>query len=195
MHLLVDAALLDVLVLGGDEGPDGKEITRRLAGAQHHIPYASNERLNNILDPVQPLLGAQAPDEHDGCELLGDAVIDDMLEDLDGSLGLLVVDPGDELGPVHVYPNQDTVPLVAIQALAHRQTRRVLAKHVDDLQLALLHDHVESVRLETLRPVLHAVVDQQTVRKLRTELERDLAAQSVDEFLLNLNEHRGSLFF
>lgn len=57
---LVEAALLHVLVLGGDQRRDGQQIGGRLAAAQHHIANAADERLDDVLDAVQLLLGAES---------------------------------------------------------------------------------------------------------------------------------------
>lgn len=50
----------------------------------------------------------------------------------------------------------------------------MLAKHMNNFKLALLDNDIQSVRVESLRPVLHAVVDQQSVRQPCAELEGDL---------------------
>lgn len=57
---LIEAALLHVLVLGGDQRRDLQQIGGRLAAAQHHIANAADERLDDVLDAVQLLLGAES---------------------------------------------------------------------------------------------------------------------------------------
>lgn len=56
---LVQTALVHVLVLGGNQRSYGQQIRSSLSRAQHHVPYAPDERLDNVLNAVQLLLGAQ----------------------------------------------------------------------------------------------------------------------------------------
>lgn len=71
-----------------------------------------------------------------------------------------------------VNTHHNAVPLVPVEALADSHAGRVVAKHVHHLQLALLHDDVERVRVEldTGRG-LHVVIHQQSVRQSGAELE------------------------
>lgn len=56
-RLLVDATLLHVFVLRGDQRLNGQQIAGRFARAENHIPYAANKRFYYVLHAVQSLLG------------------------------------------------------------------------------------------------------------------------------------------
>lgn len=55
----VEASLVHILVLRGDQGCDGQQIRCSLSRAQHYVADAADERLDNILNAVQLLLGTQ----------------------------------------------------------------------------------------------------------------------------------------
>jgi len=58
--ILIDAALLDVLVLGRDQRQYREQIAGGFPGTQNHVPDAADEGLYDVLDSVQPFLGAQS---------------------------------------------------------------------------------------------------------------------------------------
>lgn len=89
-----------------------------------------------------------------------------------------------------IDPHHHTVPLVPVKSLADRDTRRVLAKHVHHLQLALLHNHIQCVRIQVdAVRVLHVVIDEEAVRQRRPELEGNLAAKAQLKRLNDITVH------
>lgn len=115
-------------------------------------------------------------DKHDRGQFLGYPVIHDAFQNFQSGLGLLIVDPGDQLRPVHVDPHENAVPFVPVETLADRQAGRLFTEHMNHFQLTLFHDHVKSVRIEALRTIFDAVINQQAVRELGAKLEGYLAA-------------------
>lgn len=66
----------------------------------------------------------------------------------------------------------NAVPLVPVEALADGYAGRVVAEHVHHLELALLHDDVQGVRVELdAGRGLDVVIHQQSVRQTGAKLE------------------------
>lgn len=64
------------------------------------------------------------------------------------------------------------MPFVPVEALADGDTGRVVSEHVHHLQLALLHDDVQGVRVQLdAGRGLDVVINQQPVRQSGAELE------------------------